>query len=379
MKSFVNHGQISNSQHLQEAPLDWVVVVADLVGSTEAVFDGKYLEVNLIGSACIAAIRNHYSSREIIHTFGGDGATFLLPPDKLEHVLTLLEDVQFIASEQLGFDLRVGHITVEQVAQLGGTISYGILDWNDHESFTYIRGNGIGIADREIKRSYNVYEDRRDVVAKQRKATISGVSCRLLPFKTNKDEILSLIIEPLCEGEDEDQLLEEVFQCIGEEGDLSKVSPLTLKNHKRGISLSVIKREAYLFKEGKGRLSYIKASWSSLLGSILTYFMFVLKLDNTGLGETDKYTQALLRQSDWIKMDGALRLVIDVSSDEKRALLGTLEALEKAGRIRYGHNSSNSAVMVCHYRSGIDDRHVHFIDGDKGGLTRAALALKEKK
>ena len=41
-----------------DMPLDWWVVIADVIGSTKAIEQGVYKKVNTIGVACIAAVVN---------------------------------------------------------------------------------------------------------------------------------------------------------------------------------------------------------------------------------------------------------------------------------------------------------------------------------
>ena len=41
-----------------DLPLDWWVVIADVIGSIKAIEQGVYKKVNTIGVACIAAVVN---------------------------------------------------------------------------------------------------------------------------------------------------------------------------------------------------------------------------------------------------------------------------------------------------------------------------------
>jgi hypothetical protein len=72
-------------------------------------------------------------------------------------------------------------------------------------------------------------------------------------------------------------------------------------------------------------------------------------------------------------------LVIDVSHEEKAKLVALLEGLAAQSRIFFGFYESQAIVMTCHFQSARGQRHVHFIDGEGGGLTLAALDLKLKR
>ena len=42
----------------QTLPADWRVVIADIRGSTKAIAEGRYKDVNMMGAACITAVLN---------------------------------------------------------------------------------------------------------------------------------------------------------------------------------------------------------------------------------------------------------------------------------------------------------------------------------
>ena len=60
-------------------PQDWMIGTADVVASTRAIRENRYKEVNMAGASVIAAIANALG-REFPFVFGGDGASFAVPP-----------------------------------------------------------------------------------------------------------------------------------------------------------------------------------------------------------------------------------------------------------------------------------------------------------
>ncbi|KAI2506465.1 Protein of unknown function (DUF3095) [Fragilaria crotonensis] len=58
LKSFDDFSQVTNAENYVRLPSDWAVVVARVVGTTEAVKAGRYRDVNTIGAACITAVKN---------------------------------------------------------------------------------------------------------------------------------------------------------------------------------------------------------------------------------------------------------------------------------------------------------------------------------
>ena len=74
----------------QTLPADWRVVIADIRGSTKAIAEGRYKDVNMMGAACITAVLNALKQfdpvLDVPYVFGGDGATFAVPDDAVEKV-----------------------------------------------------------------------------------------------------------------------------------------------------------------------------------------------------------------------------------------------------------------------------------------------------
>jgi hypothetical protein len=116
-----------------------------------------------------------------------------------------------------------------------------------------------------------------------------------------------------------------------------------------------------------------------LIENLITKLIFKFNIKNPVVGNPRDYTEALLIQSDWIKMDGVFRMVLDVNEETKNEILSRLEKLSKMGKILYGVSTSDSVVMTCHLFSGKNQEHIHLVDGSACGLNRAAQVLKEKK
>ena len=63
-------------ENYRPLPDDWVVGFSDVIGSTEAVANGRYKAVNMVGAGVIAAVANALERRPFPFVFGGDGASF---------------------------------------------------------------------------------------------------------------------------------------------------------------------------------------------------------------------------------------------------------------------------------------------------------------
>ena len=84
----------------------------------------------------------------------------------------------------------------------------------------------------------------------------------------------------------------------------------------------------------------------------------------------------MLANSDYRKFDDMLRMVVDCTVGQAKAIENYLAELHVQGRIAYGTHYSDTALMTCFVPSTASDGHVHFIDGSDGGYALAARQLK---
>ena len=73
---FDEFGEAVRPENYRPLPDDWVVGFSDVVGSTQAVAQGRYKAVNMVGAGAIAAVANALARRPFPFVFGGDGASF---------------------------------------------------------------------------------------------------------------------------------------------------------------------------------------------------------------------------------------------------------------------------------------------------------------
>lgn len=346
-----------------EVPSSWFFVLADIKGSTQASLKGKYESINYIGAAALAAIRNEFGNKSIPFVFGGDGANFLVPPENLKRLLAILNALKDLALKQMGFHLRIEAIKVEKVIAKQAPIRYGFVRVGPSEGFFFFRGRGISVAETLLKNG----EGEKFAAHSQVSAlNLKGLTCRISPFRPISGTILNVIIEPRVTLEDEDQLFEEIFLIWNNFYSLCPIKP---QNHFRPWISSKLFIEAHLNQ---------KSTLWMVIEYFITKLLFKLNIRNSVVGLPTEYTEALLIQSDWIKMDGFLKMVLDVDQKTKALLISKLESLSALKKIRFGISHSDSVIMTCHLFSAEKQEHVHFVDGSLCGLTRAAKDLKDK-
>ncbi len=88
-------------------PDDWTIGVADIAQSTEAIRENRYKAVNMAGAAVIAAVKNALKGREFPYVFGGDGASFAVPPRYLARACEALAATATWVKEDLDLAMRV--------------------------------------------------------------------------------------------------------------------------------------------------------------------------------------------------------------------------------------------------------------------------------
>ena len=89
-------------------PPDWHVLVADVRGSTDAIENGKYRDVNLVGASTIVAVINACAPEPLAFVFGGDGASLAVSPSQLPAATEALHATRQMAAEEFDLDLRAG-------------------------------------------------------------------------------------------------------------------------------------------------------------------------------------------------------------------------------------------------------------------------------
>lgn len=365
--------QISLSDLLTEehlffkVPSNWYVLITDVKKSTDAVAKGQHETVNLIATGSIVAVLNiaFKENLTIPYFFGGDGATFIIPPTIMEKVMIALCIHQQNTAENYQINLRVGHVSVESIYQNGHQLNISKLKSSDQFSIPVVLGAGLSYAEKIIKsEAYSI-----DVPAlKNETLDLSGMQCRWDKVKPpeNKFEVVSLVIIA-CDGNRQAVVFKNVIEKIDQIfGLLSERTPISISKLKLKATLQKIGEEMKV-KMGGYRPLHILKNWLTTLLGIL-YF-------KTRPGKN--YLVQLVDFSDTLVIDGKINTVISGTTQQREMLESALKEFEQANDIIYGLYVSKESVMSCYVQS-MEKNHVHFVDGSDGGYTKAASVLKKK-
>lgn len=87
------------------------------------------------------------------------------------------------------------------------------------------------------------------------------------------------------------------------------------------------------------------------------------------------YLTDVVANSDYKKFDGMVKMIMDGSVDQEKALLLYLENCFKLGKLIYGTHTCPEATMTCLVFT-YSGKHAHFLEDSHGGYALAAKDFK---
>ncbi len=369
---FQDFSLVANDALYQEVPDDWLVVLTDIRGSTKAVQDGRYKEVNLVGAATISSYVNIIGTLDLPFVFGGDGATLLVPIAVSQLVLEDLARLKRLSQQEYGLELRIGYVAVGTLKARGCPVKVAKYELSPGNYLAQFKGGGLTLAEDMIKGNAPQAHLLTDAPVTG-PAHLYGLSCRLNPLKSTRGQVLTILCKPLHETPEHPilpVLLEQLTAILND--DLRSATPVRPEN----VSWPVFPRKFSLEARLKSFSSIFVVNWivnyvwALVSNRVLAWGIATKKFD----AEQYKVKQKL--NSDFKKYDETLRMVLDCTPAQIEAIQQLLADYQQRGRIIYGTHLSSEALMTCVVPSASTDHHVHFIDGAMGGYTLAATQLK---
>ncbi|MDA9951219.1 DUF3095 domain-containing protein [Oligoflexaceae bacterium] len=375
---FESFEHASNSVGHFDVPEDWYVVVSDVTGSTRAIENGHYKNVNTVGALAIIGIINVDRNIQIPYIFGGDGATLAIPKSMIEGAKSSLLAVKYLARKEFDLDMRVGIVPVPDIleaASICRIAKYRASGKMEHAVFS---GRGWELAEKLLKspdlvHKYQVSEDG-SIVAD---GDFSGLQCRWNNISSVKDHKVCILIQamhsdPSLQFTVYQKVFAKILEIYGEPQDHHP-----LRQEKLKLSMNPIR----LYQEAKinggdsffKRCRYTAESW---LRNVAGIIIFKFKIDTEDV-KWSQYVADMIDNSDYKKFDGSLRMVLDGDSRQFGELSEFLTTFHKNKDLCFGLHTSNEALMTCLIFSYNGD-HTHFVDGADGGYAMAAKQLKKQ-
>ncbi len=348
-------------------PANWYVVITDVRNSTAAIQKGLHETINLVATGSIVAVLNiaYKSNITVPFFFGGDGASFILPPTLLDAVTHAL--LQHKDNTKAGFDLdlRVGYVPVTDIYEQSHALNISKLKTSELFTIPVLLGDGLTYAEKKIKGPDYMFATSTTV---SDDLDLSGMQCRWDRIKPPENffEIVSLLaIAP--DGVKQSEAFKKVMDNIDAiYGGPQRRKPITVDKLKLRATLAKIGLEMKV-RMGAFRPFYLLINW---IKTSLGFFYFRTK-------KGKRYLHNLVDLSDTLVIDGRINTVISGTPQQRELLETALTIIEREGQIIYGLYVSKESVMSCYVRN-MSDRHIHFVDGAEGGYTKAAGMIKKK-
>ena len=365
LTGFTNFEGLAAPENYHAIPKEWILILTDVKGSTKAIEAGRYKEVNTVGAATLAALKNAVGAREIPFVFGGDGATAVIPFEDREAVIRELAGLKNVAREKFNLELRTGMITIEELEKHTGPVMVGKYILEGGYALAVFMGGALAMADELVKNSGDRYEIDEHLGLE---TDLRRLSCRWQALETSNGVVASLLI---FDPQQRHEVYQEILCHLEEVTNQGFAQMNPLRNRSRLKYRGLIEM---LRSDSLHQLSSMKKLHRQF-ESVAAFLLFRLGLYRL-VPSFKHYMGELDTHSDFRKFDDMLRMVIDCSPDQLSRMRDKLQVLREEYGICYGIHESQAAMMTCYTPSFADGGHVHFIDGSNGGYAMAAKQLK---
>jgi hypothetical protein len=373
--SFARFGQILDPQLYAALPDDWVVGLADVVSSTQAIEAGHYKNVNMAGAAVIAAVSNALGNAPYPFVFGGDGASFALPSDRAAAARQALACTAAFVVEVYGLELRVAEVPVAAIRAAGFDIRVARFAASPDLNYAMFSGGGLAWAETRMKAGeFSIPPGPLGC-----RPDLSGLSCRFEAMPARRGVMLSIIVQAAIldpaapEATAYRALIENIIRLVEESPDMARPVPEggpPLVWPPTGLDLEA--------RAGQAPGTSIRLRRLKLLAhTALSFFVLRLRIP-VGRFNPRRYLNQLVANSDYRKYDDGLRMTIDCGRELADTIEARLAAAAAEGIVVYGLHRQRAALMTCLTPSVYRSDHIHFLDGAAGGYSAAAASMKGK-
>lgn len=367
--TFGSFAQIADPAIFIPLPEAWVIGLADVVSSSEAIARGRYKSVNMAGAAVISAVANALGHTDFPFVFGGDGASFAVPPEWAEPARTALAAVETFVREELDLDLRVAEVPVSAIREAGHDVRIAHFQSSPTVTYAMFSGGGLAWAESRLKAGAFTIPPAPPGT----RPDLTGLSCRFDEIPTRRGTILSLIARPAA-GADMAAYRSAIETVLGlVEDSAGKAHPVPQGGPPATWPSLGIELEARTLRRRGGSL------WPHrlrlLVKTAFSYLVIRFRIP-VGSFKPNRYIAELVANSDYRKYDDGLRMTIDCAPGLADAIEARLAEAAEAGALIYGLHRQKAALVTCFTPSVTRPDHVHFVDGAMGGYAAAATVLK---
>ena len=172
-------------------PQDWVIGTTDVVASTSAIRENRYKAVNMAGAPSLlrSPIR---SGREFPFVFGGDGASFAVPPHMGRHSRDCAGLDLALGSEELSLELRGAMVPMQKVRENGFDVRIARFGPSENVSYAMFSGGGLAWAEAMMKQGQFAVPPAEA----GNRPDLTGLSCRFEEMPSVHGLVLALLVDP---------------------------------------------------------------------------------------------------------------------------------------------------------------------------------------
>ncbi len=368
---------ITDFSRYASIPQDWHVLVADVAGSTKEISGGRYKEVNLIGVSTIAAIVNAVRPEQVPFVFGGDGASFCVPPNALKSARMALSAVAAMAKERFGITLRIGTIPISAIHQAGWQVLVARYRVSPNYVQAMFAGGGLKYAEELVKNP----QGAPYIITDQPVGgpDCEGLECRWKEIPSPSDETIAILIQATTGNADRDAsiykeactVIETVF------GGDERHHPVSEQHMRLAFDSRALKGETAIRTYAQSLTNRIRYAFTLRIKVLLGRILIATGGSMAGTNYR-KYKREVVANTDRRKFDDTLRLVLACTVAQRLILEQWLADRYHNGELVYGLHVAKSSLMTCLIGNREAGDHLHFVDASGGGYAVAAIALKER-
>jgi len=353
-------------------PSSWWLILTDIEGSTSAVKEGRYKEVNLVGAACIIAVANALPGESIPAVFGGDGASLAVHESTLPALRRAVAGVKAMARVSFGLTLRVGAVPVKEIREAGADVRIGRLTVKGRFGQAMFAGGGLHLAETWLKTADDPHLWREE--GRLEDADFTGLECRWQPLETDRGGYLCLLAMALQHDPEErrhfyEEVLALVMKTLGPDPNPMLKSRMQLVGTTEGLM-----PETKVVMKGKSPVLQRMRAFAAMAETRIGGQLMKRGIRLPGV-DLPQYQSELSSHTDYRKFDDALRMVVAANEAEVETIRAGLAELCTQDRGVFGSHLSRQALLTCMVLDR-QERHLHFIDGADGGYVMAAKELK---
>ena len=360
-----------------ELPGEWSVAVADVrVRRPRSVRDVTRTSTCFAVTA-IAAMVNAVRPLRIPFVFGGDGASFCVPPLAVPATRNALAAVRTLGRDVFGLDLRIGLVPVSTLLARG----VRVLVANFRSSPTCIQ---VGLRGRwnVARGTPGEGSGRRPGLWRRGIRGGRGLQRFGVPMERDRQSAWRnrRTVGPGdgWESRNDARIYHAAIAAVeAAYGGARRSHPVSEDHLELGRVPLRFCGEIGVRTYGKGLPS--RALYGMKIRVEQTLGRFLLKTGlNFGGANWGRYRGEVVQNTDHRKFDDTLRILLSGTAAERQALEAWLDQRHAAGLLAHGMQVSSSSLMTCLIGDRSAGDHIHFVDGASGGYALAAVDLKRR-